>query len=92
MNKYIFISITLLTFSFSLFSKDWLPDGMMVDKNGNIIQSVSLDEEFTGPKKSLTTLAYVATIDQGRSIINLSKPSFFKKIKDYDLGIKKYKK
>ena len=81
MNKYIFISITLLTFSFSLFSKDWLPDGMMVDKNGNIIQSVSLDEEFTGPKKSLTTLAYVATIDQGRSIINLSKPSFFKKIK-----------
>jgi len=84
MKRYISISLLFLISSFNLYPKDWLPDGMMVDKSGNIIQSVSLDEEFTGPKQSLTTLAYVATIDQGRSIINLSKPKFFEKIKDMD--------
>ena len=71
-------------FSLPVLSNDWLPDGMIVDKSGNIVHSVELDSQFTGPKESLTTLAYVATIDQGMSIINLSKPEFFKNIKKYD--------
>ncbi|MEE2743639.1 MAG: hypothetical protein VYD54_06990 [Bdellovibrionota bacterium] len=74
------IWLLLLFFSFCIkgHSEDWLPNGMIVDKNGNIIHKVEMDKSFNSPKEELTTLAFVAQIEQGRSIVNLSKSSSFK--------------
>ncbi|MEE2745172.1 MAG: hypothetical protein VYD54_14765, partial [Bdellovibrionota bacterium] len=57
---------------------------MIVDKNGNIIHRVEMDQSFNSPKEELTTLAFVAQIEQGRSIVNLSKSSSFKVDAKYD--------
>ena len=59
------------------FSEEWMPDGMIVDKRGNVIHMVEMPDDFTGPKKTLTTLAYMAELEKGQTIVNLSKSKAF---------------
>ncbi len=73
-----FLIITLIFLSFSGNADDWIPDGMLVDNSGNVTHTVPLPDDFTGPKSTLTTLAYIAEIEKGQTIINLSKDSAFK--------------
>ena len=73
----IMIFLSLLSFIWKGQAEDWMPDGMVVDKNGNVIHVVEMPEDFTGPKKTLTTLAYIADIEKGQTIVNLSKSKAF---------------
>ena len=76
--KNICLILFIFSFCIKVHSEDWLPNGMIVDKNGSIIHKVEMDKSFNSPKEELTTLAFVAEIEQGRSIVNLSKNSSFK--------------
>ena len=73
-----FLKRLVVLFSFFLcvfqegFSEEWMPDGMIVDKRGNVIHMVEMPDDFTGPKKTLTTLAYMAELEKGQTIVNLS--------------------
>ena len=58
-----FLIITLIFLSFSGSAEDWIPDGMLVDNSGNVTHTVPLPDDFTGPKSTLTTLAYIAEIE-----------------------------
>ncbi|MEC7182168.1 MAG: hypothetical protein VXW15_05615, partial [Bdellovibrionota bacterium] len=79
-----FLIITLIFLTFSGSAEDWIPDGMLVDNSGNVTHTVPLPDDFTGPKSTLTTLAYIAEIEKGQTIINLSKDSAFKVDAKYD--------
>merc|ERR1712224_157963 len=51
--------------------------GAEPDKRGNVIHMVEMPDDFTGPKKTLTTLAYMAELEKGQTIVNLSKSKAF---------------
>ena len=75
---------TFAIFSLFIYAEDWMPDGMIVDKSGNVIHVVEMPNDFRGPKKTLTTLAYIAEIEKGQTIVNLSKNAAFKVDAEYD--------
>jgi hypothetical protein len=82
--KIYLVATYFFLFSLMVSAGDWMPDGMIVDKSGNVIHMVEMPDDFNGPKKTLTTLAFIADIEKGQTIVNLSKASAFKINENYD--------
>jgi hypothetical protein len=65
----------------SLFGKtfsDWMPDGMVTDKAGNVLHVVGLPSQLSPRSKTVSSLAFIGDIKKGLEIVNLSKKNVFK--------------